>query len=237
MAWFLFFLEYATRALAQPAGKRQSRTSPEAVMLNGQIVHVIEDDSAVLESLDLLLRSAGLKPRLYPCAKDFLDCRPEPNGCVVTDIRMPDMSGIELLAEMRKRHIPLPAVVMTAFADVPAAVKAMKLGAVDFIEKPFDDELMISSIRAALARASDPDSPDAQVQAARRRLCGLTGRERDVLHGLMKGKLNKTIAFELGISVRTVETHRANLMTKTQSESLSELIRVSLLAEEEVAAA
>jgi two-component system response regulator FixJ len=206
-------------------------------MSNGPIVHVIEDDSAVLESLDLLLRSAGLAPRLHPCAKDFLDCKPEPDGCVVTDIRMPGMTGIELLAEMKRRRIALPAVVMTAFADVPAAVKAMKLGAVDFIEKPFDDELMVSSIRAALARMSEPDSPDAQAQAARKRLSGLTGRERDVLHGLMKGKLNKTIAFELGISVRTVETHRANLMTKTQSESLSELIRLALLAEEEEASA
>jgi len=145
---------------------------------------------------------------------------------------MAEMSGIELLAEMKTRRIALPAVVMTAFADVPTAVKAMKLGAVDFIEKPFDDELMVGSIRAALARNADPDSPDAHIEAARRRLAGLTARERDVLHGLMKGKLNKTIAFELGISVRTVETHRANLMTKTQSESLSELIRLSLLAEE-----
>ncbi|MBB4198569.1 DNA-binding response regulator [Rhodoblastus sphagnicola] len=201
-------------------------------MVNGPIVHVIEDDSAVRESLDLLLRSAGLTPRLHPCARDFLDCKPEPNGCVVTDIRMADMSGIELLAEMKNRRIALPAVVMTAFADVPLAVKAMKLGAVDFIEKPFDDELMVGSIRAALARNADPDCTDTQIGAARRRLAGLTARERDVLHGLMKGKLNKTIAFELGISVRTVETHRANLMTKTQSESLSELIRLSLLAEE-----
>jgi two-component system response regulator FixJ len=201
-------------------------------MTHGQIVHVIEDDCAVRESLGLLLKSAGLTPRLHLCARDFLDCRPEPNGCVVTDIRMDDMSGIELLAEMKNRRMALPTVVMTAFADVPVAVKAMKLGAVDFIEKPFDDELMVSSVRAALARTADPASPDAQIAAARRRLSGLTARERDVLHGLMRGKLNKTIAFELGISVRTVETHRANLMTKTQSDSLSELIRLSLLVEE-----
>lgn len=201
-------------------------------MTNAQIVHVIEDDFAVRESLDMLLKSAGLTPRLHPNARDFLDCRPEPNGCVVTDIRMANMSGIELLAEMKNRNITLPTVVMTAFADVPLAVKAMKLGAVDFIEKPFDDELIVGSIRAALACNADHDSPDAQIGAARRRLSSLTSRERDVLNGLMKGKLNKTIAFELGISVRTVETHRANLMTKTQSESLSELIRLALLAEE-----
>nr|WP_264580787.1 response regulator [Rhodoblastus acidophilus] len=201
-------------------------------MMKEQIVHIIEDDCAVRESLDLLLRSAGLAPRLHASAREFLECKAEPNGCVVTDIRMADMSGIELLAEMKTRRILLPAVVMTAFADVPLAVKAMKLGAIDFIEKPFDDELMVGSIRAALARNADPGGLDAQVGAARRRLAGLTARERDVLHGLVKGKLNKTIAFELGISVRTVETHRANLMTKTQSESLSELIRLSLLAEE-----
>jgi len=201
-------------------------------MANGQIVHVVEDDSAVRESLDFLLRSAGLTPRLYASAADFLESRPGLGGCVVTDIRMPGMSGMELLAEMKKRRFAMPVVVMTAFADVPMAVKAMKLGAVDFIEKPFDDELIVNSIRSALARNIDPDFPDGQVHEARRRLAGLTARERDVLEGLMKGKLNKTIAFELGISVRTVETHRANLMTKTQAESLSELIRLSLLAEE-----
>jgi two-component system response regulator FixJ len=205
-------------------------------MTIGQTVHVIEDDSAVRESLDLLLKSAGLTPRLHACASDFLECKPAPNGCVVTDIRMTDMSGIELLSEMKARRINLPTVVMTAFADVPVAVKAMKLGAVDFIEKPFDDELMVSSIRAALARNGDPGSADAQIAVARQRLSALTARERDVLQGLMRGKLNKTIAFELGISVRTVETHRANLMTKTQSESLSELIRLTLLAEDAEAA-
>jgi two-component system response regulator FixJ len=201
-------------------------------MSNGQIVHVIEDDSAVRESLDFLLKSAGMTPRLHASAADFLESRPGSAGCVVTDIRMPGMSGMELLAEMKKRRLAMPVVVMTAFADVPIAVKAMKLGAVDFIEKPFDDELIVNSIRGALARNIDPDFSAGQVHEARRRLAGLTARERDVLDGLMKGKLNKTIAFELGISVRTVETHRANLMTKTQAESLSELIRLSLLAEE-----
>ncbi len=126
-------------------------------MSHGQIVHIIEDDQAVRESLDLLLRSAGLTARLYPSALDFLESRPAPTGCVVTDIRMPGLNGIELLEEMKKRRLGLPAVVMTAFADVPLAVKAMKLGAVDFIEKPFDDELIVSSILAALARKVAPE--------------------------------------------------------------------------------
>ena len=120
---------------------------------------------------------------------------------------------------------------MTAFADVPLAVKAMKLGAVDFIEKPFDDELMVSSVRAALARRGDSRAGDGESIAAREKFASLTGREKDVLDGLMKGKLNKTIAHDLGISVRTVETHRSNLMIKTGAQSLSELVRMSLLAD------
>lgn len=190
-----------------------------------QIVHIVEDDPSVGESLALLLQSAGLNARRYASAKEFLKSEPAA-GCMVCDVRMPGMSGLELLEEMKKRRIPLPAILMTAFADVPLAVKAMKLGAVDFIEKPFDDEVMVSSVRAALALRGD-----AGAVAARERLENLTSREKDVLAGLLKGKLNKTIAYELGVSVRTVETHRANLMAKTGAQSLSELIRMSLLAE------
>ncbi len=196
-----------------------------------QTVHIIEDDPAVRESLALLLKSAGVATRLYASAREFLDLNPAPAGCVVSDVRMPEMTGLELLAEMKNRRILLPTIVMTAFADVPQAVKAMKLGAVDFIEKPFDDELMVSAVRGALARRGEWRADDEEAQAAREKLGSLTARESDVLGGLLKGKLNKTIAFELGISVRTVETHRANLMAKTQAQSLSELVRMSLLAE------
>lgn len=196
-----------------------------------QTVHIVEDDPAVRESLALLLKSAGMATRLYASAHEFLDRNPAPTGCVVSDIRMPEMTGLELLAEMKSRRILIPAIVMTAFADVPQAVKAMKLGAVDFIEKPFDDELMVSAVRGALARRGEWRADDDEAQAAREKLGSLTTRESDVLAGLLKGKLNKTIAFELGISVRTVETRRANLMAKTQAQSLSELVRMSLLAE------
>jgi two-component system response regulator FixJ len=195
-------------------------------MCTGQIVHIIEDDAGVGESLSLLLQSAGFETRLHGSAAGFLDSDPPPAGCVVSDVRMPGMTGLELIGEMKKRRMPQPILLMTAFADVPQAVKAMKLGAVDFIEKPFDDELMVSSVRAALAKSGG----DSAV-AAREKLDKLTTRERDVLHGLLQGKLNKTIAHELGVSVRTVESHRANLMTKTNSQSLPELIRISLLAE------
>ncbi|WP_298422888.1 response regulator [Rhodoblastus sp.] len=194
-------------------------------MTSGRLVHVIEDDLGVRESLALLLQSAGLDTRLYASAKEFLETSPPHSGCVVSDIRMPEMNGLELLEEMKRRRLPMPVILMTAFGDVPQAVRAMKLGAVDFIEKPFDDELMVSSVRAALARRGDGGA-----LAAREKLNNLTAREKDVLHGLIKGKLNKTIAYELGVSVRTVETHRANLMTKTQARSLSELIRMSLIA-------
>ncbi len=195
-------------------------------MTKGQMVHIIEDDAGVGESLSLLLQSAGFETKLYDSAAEFLGSDPPAAGCVVSDVRMPGMTGMELLGEMKKRRMPQPILLMTAFADVPQAVKAMKLGAVDFIEKPFDDELIVSSVRAALAR-----NGGATTVAAREKLENLTTRERNVLNGLLEGKLNKTIAHELGVSVRTVESHRANLMNKTQSQSLSELIRLSLLAE------
>ncbi len=196
-----------------------------------QIVNIIEDHPAVRESLALLLRSAGFSTESYASAQDFLDQNSAPAGCVISDIRMPGMSGLELLAELKNRRILLPTIIMTAFADVPQAVKAMKLGAVDFIEKPFDDELMVSTVRGALARRGEWRAGDAEALAAQDKLSSLTAREKDVLTGLLNGKLNKTIAFELGISVRTVETHRANLMAKVQAQSLSELIRLSLQAE------
>jgi two-component system response regulator FixJ len=205
--------------------------SPTQAMPEKQIVHIIEDDPAVRESLALLLKSAGLTPTVHDSARAFLDANPPPTGCAISDVRMPEVSGLDLLEELNARRWPIPVVLMTAFADVPLAVRAMKLGAVDFIEKPFDDELIVSAVRAALAQRGHARASDAEAEAAREKLAGLTGREKDVLAGMMKGKLNKTIAHELGISIRTVETHRGNLMAKTGAESLSELIRLSLLAE------
>jgi two-component system response regulator FixJ len=139
---------------------------------------------------------------------------------------MPGVTGIELLTEMKQRGIFLPVILMTAFANVPQAVLAMKLGAVDFIEKPFDDEAAITAVRAALTRREGDSATD-----ARERLGFLTTREKDVLRGLLQGKLNKTIAYELGVSVRTVESHRANLMAKAKVRSLPELVRMSLIAD------
>jgi two-component system response regulator FixJ len=199
-------------------------------MSDEHTTHIVEDDPAVRESLALLIKSAGLATRTYASARGFLEANPTPSGCVISDIRMPDTTGLELLAELRSRRIWVPVILITAYADVPLAVKAMKLGAIDFIEKPFDDEVMTSAVRAALARRGDARAGDAEALAARDKLATLTGRERDVLDGLLKGSLNKTIAHDLGISVRTVETYRANVMMKTQARSLSELVRMSLVA-------
>jgi two-component system response regulator FixJ len=195
------------------------------------VVHVIDDDEDVRQSLGFLLRAAGMNVALHDSAPAFLQAMPAAApGCVVTDIRMPGMDGLELQRHLHELGSGLPVIVMTGHADVPLAVQAMKAGAVDFIEKPFDDEVLLSAIRAALS-AYRKDAEREQRQAEiRKRLDILSEREREVLDGLVDGKANKAIAHDLGISPRTVEIYRANVMTKMQAESLSELVRMALLA-------
>ena len=194
------------------------------------VVHVIDDDADVRQSLAFLLSTAGLAVRVHDSAVAFLKVLPEiKDGCVVTDVRMPGIDGLELqrrLGELEKR---LPVIVMTGHGDVPLAVEAMKAGAVDFIEKPFDDEVMLSAIRTALARQADDRERNARTAAIQERIARLSDRERDVLDRLVAGKANKVIAHELGISPRTVEVYRANVMTKMQADSLSELVRMALI--------
>lgn len=195
------------------------------------VVHIIDDDEAVLESLAFLLDTAGMAVRTYDSPLLFLKGLAQTeSGCVVTDIRMPEMSGIELLRRLAEAGEPFPVIVITGHGDVPLAVEAMKLGAVDFIEKPFDDEMMLSAVRAALARGADAGQMDAERASVAVRLSTLSAREREVLDGLVAGHPNKTIAFDLGISSRTVEVYRANLMSKMQASSLSDLVRMALLA-------
>lgn len=193
------------------------------------LVHIIDDDQAVRDSLAFLLRTAGLASRLYPSARHFLDTLEDIGaGCIVTDVRMPDIDGLELLRLIKVRGCPLPVIVITGHGDVPLAVSAMKAGATDFIEKPFDDDLLLAAVRAALdrqERASRQDSLRADVQA---KLAALSTREQQVLRGLVLGQPNKIIAFDLGISPRTVEIYRANVMTKMQAGSLSDLVRMAL---------
>jgi two-component system response regulator FixJ len=194
-------------------------------------VHVVDDDEAARESFAFLLESAGMPTRTYASAELFLAALPNvKSGCVVTDVRMPGMSGLDLLGHLIQARSALPVIIITGHGDVPLAVEAMKLGAVDFIEKPFNDELILASIRAALARAQDGEHRDRERADAAERIAKLSGRENDVLEGLVAGKPNKVIAFDLGISPRTVEVYRANVMTKMQASSLSELVRLTLLA-------
>jgi two-component system response regulator FixJ len=194
-----------------------------------RIVHIVDDDEAVRQSLAFLLGSAGLTVRLYDSASAFLaGLSAVKSGCLVTDMRMPDMTGIELLQQLRARACRLPAIVITGHGDVPLAVEAMKAGAVDFIEKPFDQETLLHAVRAALERGMGGDGGDDPAVAAR--LATLSERERQVLEGLVAGHPNKTIAYDLGISPRTVEVYRANLMTKMEARSLSELIRMAMIA-------
>jgi two-component system, LuxR family, response regulator FixJ len=198
---------------------------------NEAIVHVIDDDDAIRESLAFLLESAELEVRTYDSANAFLASLPQDvHGCVVTDIRMPGVSGIELLRQLRTMGVALPVIVITGHADVPLAVEAMKSGAIDFIEKPFDDDSFLSTIRSALRRHEKDSRREAERSEIHSRLSALSGRERQVLEGLVAGYPNKTIAFDLGISARTVEIYRANVMTKMQATSLSDLVRMALVA-------
>lgn len=195
------------------------------------VVHIVDDDDALRDSLSFLLDSADIPVATYTSASDFLKALPSlASGCVVTDIRMPGMSGMELLKHLRQGGSTLQVIVMTGHGDVPLAVEAMRLGAADFIEKPFDDEMFISSVRIAIARQKGSDHGHALKNEVRRKIESLSMRERQVLEGLVAGNPNKRIAYDLGISPRTVEIYRANLMTKMQAGSLSDIVRMALLA-------
>ena len=194
------------------------------------VVHVVDDDAAVRDSLRFLLESAGLAARTYASAPELLAQVGElASGCVVTDVRMPEMSGIELVRRLKELEVRHPVIVMTGHADVPLAIEALRAGVADFIEKPFDDEAFLASVRSALEQQASTASEDAEVGAIRARLQQLSQREQQVLEALVEGKANKVIAYDLGISPRTVEVYRANVMTKMQARSLSELVRMRLL--------
>jgi len=194
-------------------------------------VHIIDDDDAVRDSLTFLLNTAGIKVRSHPSAGAFLDALAGAQlKCVITDVRMPGMSGIDLLRRLRELKIEVPVIVITGHGDVPLAVEAMKIGAADFLEKPFDDDALLASVRSALARQDGDAKRSSERADIEARLSALSKRERDVLDGLVAGHANKQIAFDLGISPRTVEIYRANLMNKMQAGSLSELVRMALIA-------
>ena len=199
-------------------------------MATDVVVHVIDDDEAVRESLTFLLKTAGLAVRSYESATAFLHDDPTAkSGCVVTDVRMPDISGLDLLRRLKEMHASLPVIVITGHGDVPLAVEAMKAGALDFLEKPFDDEALLTAVNAALHHQGADAKREADRAGIMEKLASLSNRERQVLEGLVAGHPNKTIAFDHGISPRTVEIYRANLMSKMQAGSLSELVRMALV--------
>jgi two-component system, LuxR family, response regulator FixJ len=210
-------------------------------MTDVNTVYVVDDDEAVRESIAVLLEVSGLRAESFASADDLLaNASALGSGCVVTDVRMPGTDGITLLRRLSEQDVHVPVIVMTGHGDIPLAVQAMRAGAKDFIEKPFDEEVLLASVRAALAGRGDP-AETGQAEALdpvwveiRGRLAKLSAREAQVLEGLVAGRQNKTIARELDISPRTVEIYRSHVMTKMQAATLSDLVRMALIAEMKV---
>lgn len=197
-----------------------------------QSIFIVDDDEALRDSLVWLLESSGYQVCAYDSAETFLDAyRAEMTGCLVLDVRMPGMSGLELFEELRQRHCTLPVIFITGHGDVPMAVAAVKRGAVDFIEKPFGDRAMLGLIEESLARERDSRQQRQLEAETARRLADLTQREREVLDLIIAGKLNKQIADLLGISIKTVEVHRARVMEKMGASSLAELVQNVIIGE------
>lgn len=195
------------------------------------MIYVIDDDDAMRDSLNFLLDSSGYSVTLFDDAQRFLEALPGlAFGCIVSDVRMPGIDGIELLKRMKAHHSPFPILIMTGHGDVPLAVEAMKLGAVDFLEKPFEDDRLIAMIETAIRQAEPAAKSEAVAQDLAARVASLSPRERQVMEGLVAGLSNKLIAREYDISPRTIEVYRANVMTKMQASSLSELVRLAMRA-------
>ncbi|MFP5330691.1 MAG: response regulator FixJ, partial [Alphaproteobacteria bacterium] len=191
-------------------------------MSEKRLVHLVDDDEAIRRSTGFVLKTSGYRVKSYESGAEILKSLPEfEPGCILLDIRMPGMDGMEVQQELRSRGITAPVIIMTGHGDVALAVQAMKAGAVDFIEKPFEKAVLLSAIEQGFERLDHSEAGRARADEAAVRLQSLTPREREVLDGLSRGLPNKTIAYDLGISPRTVEIHRANLMTKLEARSLS----------------
>lgn len=198
--------------------------------MSEKIVHLVDDDEAVRRSAGFMLRTSGYQVTSYASGTDLLKQKNLEPGCILLDVRMPGIDGLQVQRELRQRGVSLPVIVMTGHGDVTVAVQAMKAGAVDFIEKPFEKAVLLSAIDEGLARIAQADRSRARADEAKVRLGALTPREHDVLEGLVRGHPNKTIAYDLDISPRTVEIHRANLMSKLGVASLSEALRIAFAA-------
>lgn len=196
-----------------------------------KVVHLVDDDAAVRRSVGFMLKTSGHRVQSYESGVELLKAAPHlEEGCILLDIRMPGMDGLEVQEALLEKGIGLPIVIMTGHGDVGLAVRAMKAGAVDFIEKPFEKDALIGALEEGFHRLSRKEATHDRHKDAEVRLQVLTPRERDVLEGLAQGLPNKTIAYDLGISPRTVEIHRANLMTKLAVRSLSEALRIAFAA-------
>ena len=201
--------------------------------MSEKLVHLVDDDDAVRRSAGFMLKTSGFTVRSYASGLELLKEKELAPGCILLDVRMPEMDGLQVQRALQDRGIGLPVVVMTGHGDVSVAVQAMKAGAVDFIEKPFAKALLLAAIEQAFSRLERAGSRRERAAAAAVRLQALTAREREVLAGLAKGLPNKSIAYDLGISARTVEIHRANLMAKLGVRSLSDALRIAFAAEDE----
>lgn len=200
-------------------------------MPNEQVVHIIDDDAAARDALAFLLDCHEIATRSYESAVEFLKhVKDLEYGCIVTDVRMPEMSGVELVHKLKEVGVTNPVIVITGHADVPMAIQALHAGVSDFIEKPFSDETILEAVRTALARQQDRGEIETERSRIMRNIATLSGREREVMEGLVDGKANKVIAYDLGISARTVEVYRANVMTKLGARTLSELVRMVMIA-------
>lgn len=202
-------------------------------MLSESVLFVVDDDEAVRESLALLLKLAGYAVETYESATHFLaEARPSPRDCLIADIRMPGMDGLELQQELIRRRCAVPVIIVTGHGDIPLAVQAMKAGAVDFLEKPFAREVLLGAVRRALERSAQPPAQLSGVDQDEigRRLALLTEREREVYERVVAGKQSKVIAHELGASPRTIEIHRARMMHKMQARNLQDLVRMAIAA-------
>lgn len=202
-------------------------------MTEGRVVHVVDDDDSVRRSVGFMLKTSGHLVNSYASGSELLkEAKKLEPGCILLDIRMPGMDGLEVQQELQSLGVTLPVIIMTGHGDIPLSVRAMKAGAIDFIEKPFEKAHLIAAVDEAFNTMARTDSARERAKSANVRLQALTSRERDVLDGLAKGLPNKTIAYDLGISPRTVEIHRANLMSKLEVRSLSEALRLAFAAEE-----
>lgn len=200
-------------------------------MEDNRVVHIVDDEDAVRRSASFMLRKSGFKVEAWNSGVDFLkNAKTAPVGCVLLDVRMPEMDGLEVQQELSNNGIAMPVVVLTGHGDVSIAVRAMKAGAVDFIEKPFEKSTLLAAIDAAFDRLTETEGRSARAADAATLIANLSAREQDVLKGLAMGQPNKAIATSLGISPRTVEVHRANLMAKLGVRSLSEVLRIAFAA-------